>query len=60
MFGPGFTQRHTMYDLEVAAERIRASQWPQAAQIAAENVLTVPRADDAIDFFERMAAADEL
>ena len=59
MFGPGFSQRHTMYDLEGAAERIRGSDWPQAAEIAAENVLTVPRADEAIDFFERMAAADE-
>jgi putative phosphoesterase len=60
MFGPGFRQRHTTYDLEVAAERIRASQWPQAAQIAAENVLTVPSADEAIEFFERMAAADAI
>jgi putative phosphoesterase len=59
MFGPGFSQRHTMYDLEAAAERIRGSAWPQAAEIAAENVLTVPKADDAIDFFERMAAAEE-
>jgi len=58
LFGPGFTQRHTVYDLEAAAERIRASGWPQAQQIAVENVLTVPKADDAIDFFERMAAAD--
>ena len=59
MFGPGYTQRHTMYDLDAAAEQIRASDWPPAAQIAAENVLTVPTADDAIEFFERMAAADE-
>jgi putative phosphoesterase len=60
MFGPGFAQRHTVYDLDAAAERIRASGWPQAQQIAAENVLTVPKADDAIDFFERLAAADAL
>jgi putative phosphoesterase len=59
MFGPGFEQRHTVYDLEAAAERIRGSDWPQAAEIAAENVLTVPTADEAIDFFERMAAVDE-
>lgn len=58
MFGPGFQQRHTMYDLEAAAERIRASAWPQAAEIAAQNVLTVPKADEAIEFFEKMAAAD--
>jgi putative phosphoesterase len=59
MFGPGFTQRHTVYDLDAAAERIRATGHPQAATIAAENVLTIPKADEAIDFFERMAAADE-
>lgn len=57
MFGPGFQQRHTVYDLEAAAERIRGSAWPQAAEIAAENVLTVPKADDTIEFFERMAAS---
>ena len=59
MFGPGFEQRHTMYDLQAAAERIRGSAWPQAAEIAAENVLTVPKAEEAIEFFERMAAAEE-
>jgi putative phosphoesterase len=59
MFGPGFTQRHTTYDLEAAARQIRGSDWPQAEEIAAGNVLTVPRADEAIDFFESMAAADE-
>jgi putative phosphoesterase len=59
MFGPGFEQRFTAYDLEAAAARIRASAWPQAAQIADDNVLRVPPADDAIDFFERMAAADD-
>ena len=59
MFGPGFEQRHTVYDLEAAADRIRASEWPQAQEFAAGNVLTVPRAEEAIDFFERMAALDD-
>lgn len=59
MFGPGFAQRHTLYDLEAAAERIRGSAWPQAEEIAAGNVLTVPRADEAIDFFEKMALVEE-
>jgi putative phosphoesterase len=58
LFGPGYTQRLTEYDMEAAAERIRRSAWPQAEQVAAENVLTVPPADEAIDFFERMAAAE--
>jgi putative phosphoesterase len=59
LFGPGYVQRRTDYDLEAAAERIRASEWPQAEQSAAENVLKVPTADEAVDFFERMAAAEE-
>ena len=59
LFGPGFEQRHTPYDLEAAAARIRGSEWPQAEEIAAGNVLTVPSADEAIDFFEKLAAVDE-
>ena len=57
MFGPGFEQRHTVYDFEAAAARIRASAWPPAARVADENVLRVPGAEEAIGFFERMAAA---
>ena len=60
MFGPDYTGRVTPYDYETAADRIRGSEWPQAEQLAADNVLTVPAADEAIDFFERMAAADDL
>jgi putative phosphoesterase len=59
LFGPGFEQRHTTFDLEAAADRIRASAWPQAEDVARENVLTVPRADEAIDFFERLAVLDD-
>jgi len=59
LFGPGFEQRHTVYDFEAAAERIRGSEWPQAQRIADENILGVPRPDEAIDFFERMAAVDD-
>jgi putative phosphoesterase len=60
MFGPDYTGRVTQYDYAAAADRIRRSEWPQAEQVAANNVLTVPAADEAIDFFERMAAADDL
>jgi hypothetical protein len=59
LFGPGYTPRRTEYDLAAAAGRIRASGWPQAEQIAVENILTVPPADEAIEFFERIAAAEE-
>jgi putative phosphoesterase len=59
MFGPGYSARVTEYDFAAAAERIRGSAWPQAEQIAVDNVLTVPSPDEAIDFFERMAAVDD-
>ena len=59
IFGPHYGARVTDYDYQAAAERIRMSAWPQAERIAAENVLTVPAADEAIDFFERMAAAED-
>ena len=59
MFGPGYAARVTGYDFVAAAARIRESAWPQAEHFAADNVLTVPSAGESIDFFERMAAADD-
>jgi putative phosphoesterase len=44
--------RHTEYDLEAAAERIRAGGWPEAETWIAENLLTVPSAREAAEFFE--------
>ena len=60
MFGPDYTMRVTQYDYAAAADRIRGSEWPQAEQVAADNIITAPAADEAIDFFERRAAADDL
>jgi predicted phosphodiesterase len=59
LFGPGFEQRHTEYDLDAAAERIRASGWPKADRFAAENVVSVPDPDEVVEFFEKVAAAEE-
>jgi len=44
--------RRTGYDLEEAAERIRATAWPIAERWVEENLLTVPAARDAARFFE--------
>jgi predicted phosphodiesterase len=44
--------RRTEYDLEAAAARIRATEWPGAAQWVEENLLTVPTAREAAEFFE--------
>ena len=59
LFGPGFEQRRTAYDLEAAAARIRTSGWEKADRFAAENVVSVPDPDEAVDFFEKVAAAED-
>jgi putative phosphoesterase len=47
--------RRTAYDVEAAAQEIRASGYPQAREFAEENVLKVPTAAEATAIFERMA-----
>ena len=42
LLGPGIHPRHTPYDLAAAAERIRATAYPQAEEFAARNVLRPP------------------
>jgi putative phosphoesterase len=44
--------RRTPYDLEAAAERLRASGHSQRERLIAENVLTSPSEDEATAFFE--------
>ncbi|MGO8950487.1 MAG: metallophosphoesterase family protein [Ktedonobacterales bacterium] len=47
--------RWTPYDTEVAARAVRASGYPQAQELADENVLKVPTAEEATKIFEHMA-----
>jgi len=54
----GVEFRRTEYDLEAAAQQVRESGYPQAQEFAAENVLKVPTATEAIEYFERMAAGN--
>ena len=42
LLGPGVEPRHTSYDLARAADRIRASAYPQAEEFAAKYVLQPP------------------
>jgi predicted phosphodiesterase len=42
LLGPDVQLRHTSYDLAKAAERIRATSYPQAQEFAARNVLQPP------------------
>lgn len=55
--GPEISLRQTAYDLEQAAQVIRASGYPQAQEFADENVLRPPTAAEATEIFERMAAS---
>jgi diadenosine tetraphosphatase ApaH/serine/threonine PP2A family protein phosphatase len=59
LLGPDVELRRTEYDLEAAAEAIRATGFPGADELAAENVLAVPSAEEATEQFEAMARATE-
>lgn len=51
LLGPGVDMRHTDYDREAAAARIRRSAWPDAEEFARSNVLTAPSAEEAFAYF---------
>jgi predicted phosphodiesterase len=55
LLGPTVEHRRTSYDTEAAAARVEAGGWPKAAEIAAENIRTVPSEAEALNFFEDMA-----
>ena len=53
---PSGTQlRYTPYDLAAAAERIRATQYPQAEQFAGQNILHPPAEETMLQLFEKIA-----
>lgn len=45
--------RQTVYDLEKAAERIRKTDYPQAEEFAAENILKPPSEESVLEFFSK-------
>jgi predicted phosphodiesterase len=51
LLGPGVELRRTPYDLEAAAERIRATKCPTAEEFAARNVLQPPSEQDILAAF---------
>ena len=53
LLGPGVEPRHTDYDLEAAAARVRATAYPQAEEFAARSVLRPPSEDEALALFAR-------
>jgi predicted phosphodiesterase len=44
--------RSTPFDVELAVERVRASDWPQREEFAVENLLAAVSRDEAIAHFE--------
>jgi putative phosphoesterase len=53
LLGPGVELRHTAYDLGKAAGRIRETEYPQAQQFAAHNVLLPPSEDEMLAVLAR-------
>jgi putative phosphoesterase len=51
LLGPDVELRHTPYDLAEAAERIRGTEYPQAREFAANNVLRPPSERDMLERF---------
>jgi putative phosphoesterase len=56
LLGPDIALQRTPYNLDQAAEHIRASGYPQAQDFADNNVLNPPPATEVIEIFERIAA----
>jgi putative phosphoesterase len=55
LLGPDVALRRTPYDLERAAELIRRTGYPNAAEFAERNVLRPPSAEQALDVFGRIS-----
>jgi predicted phosphodiesterase len=53
LLGPDVQLRHTPYDLARAAERIRGTEYPQAQEFAARNVLQPPSEREILEAFTR-------
>jgi putative phosphoesterase len=54
LLGPDVQLRHTPYDLEKGAARIRATSYPQAEEFADRNVLSPPPEKEILDAFTRV------
>jgi len=53
LLGPNVELRHTSYDLTKAAERIRDTNYPQAHDFAAHNVLQPPSEGEILEVFTK-------
>ena len=53
VLGPRVQLRQTSYDLAQAAERVRATSYPQAHEFAAQNVLQAPSEAEMLEAYSR-------
>lgn len=53
VLGPEVQLRQTSYDLARAADRIRATSYPQAHEFAAQNVMSAPSEAEMLEAFNR-------
>jgi predicted phosphodiesterase len=56
MLGPDVEHRRTRYDNEAFADHVETLEWSIAERFAEENIRTVPSEQEALEFFEPMAA----
>jgi predicted phosphodiesterase len=54
LLGPEVQLRHTAYDLNKAAERIRGTDYPKAGEFAERNVLRPPSEQEMLEVFNRV------
>jgi hypothetical protein len=60
LLGPGLELRRTTYDLSRAADRIRASHYPQADAFAARSVLQPPSEEQMLAAYSQVELSDKL
>lgn len=53
LLGPGVELKHTDYGLAQAAERVRASNYPQAEEFASKYILQPPNEEEMLELFAR-------
>jgi putative phosphoesterase len=51
--GPGIQHRQTEYDLARAAQRVRATEYPQAREFASHNVIRPPSEERMLEIFAK-------
>ena len=56
LLGPDVEHRRTAYDTDAFADRVKTLDWSIAEQVAEENIRTVPTEEEALGFFEKLAA----